>query len=119
MDLDFETYFRQKLVEDHEILKNLPYTNEQLQEIYRKSYEYEKSDPVLELKLESQPLDYDTVQYYLPEKWEMPRKGKLLYSDQELQRVLKLLIFNLGIEKTLNIIPREMIKQFLKNNTKR
>ncbi|RDU38916.1 hypothetical protein DRW41_05005 [Neobacillus piezotolerans] len=61
--------------------------------------------------MESHPLDYDTLRHYLLEKWEIAREeGKLLYSEQELQRVLKLLVFNLGIEKALNTIPREQIK---------
>ena len=117
MDKDFEKYFQAILKEEHEILKTLPYTEEQLREIYYQPYEYEKEAPELQLKMESQPLDHHTVQYYLPEKWEMPRKGKLLYSDRELQRVLKLIIFNLGIEKTLEMIPPEAITQYLNSRS--
>ncbi|KKK37010.1 hypothetical protein WQ57_16650 [Mesobacillus campisalis] len=120
MDLEFEKYFQQKLKEEQEVLKNLPYTKQQLQEIYRQTYEYEKTVPHLELKMESQLLDYEIVKYYVPQKWEMPREeGKLLYSDKELQRVLKLLVFNLGIKKSLDVIPRGMIEQYLKKNHER
>lgn len=119
MDMDFEKYFQQKLKEDHEVLKNLPYTTSQLQEIYRKSYEYEKCIPKLEFKMEPQLLDYETDQYYLPEKWEVLRKGQLLSSDQELQRVLRLIVYNLGVQKTLSIIPHDLIIQYLKDNTER
>ncbi|WP_078429363.1 hypothetical protein [Alkalihalobacterium alkalinitrilicum] len=69
--------------------------------------------PELELKMESQLLNYDTVCEYLPERWEMPRNGKLLYSDRELQEAIKLLIFNLGVESTLNLIPRQLIEAYL------
>ncbi|MET3697122.1 hypothetical protein SAMN05877753_1051 [Bacillus oleivorans] len=55
-----------------------------------------KKIPELELKMEPQLLDYKTVQHYLPEKWEMLRNGKLLSSDQELQKVLKMIVYNLG-----------------------
>jgi hypothetical protein len=69
--------------------------------------------PELELKMESQLLDYDTVCKYLPERWEMPRDGKLLYFDRELQEAMKVLIFNLGVESTLNLIPRNLIETYL------
>lgn len=118
-ELEFEEYFRQILLEEHEILKNLPYTEEQLREIYRQNWEWNRKAPNLELSLEPQQLDYDTTQYYLPEKWEMPRTGRLLYSDEEIQQVLKLLIYNLGVRASLDVIPRELIEQYLKNNNKR
>jgi hypothetical protein len=44
----------------------------------------------------------------------MPRPGKLLYSDKEIQRVLKLLIYNLGVRASLDVIPRELIEKYLK-----
>ncbi|TYS12980.1 hypothetical protein FZC78_22615 [Rossellomorea vietnamensis] len=69
--------------------------------------------PELELKMESQLLDYDTVYKYLPERWEMPRDGKLLYYDKELQDAVKLLIYHIGVESTLNLIPKELIKSYL------
>ena len=119
MDSEFEKYFQQKLQDDQEVLENLPYTKEQLKEIYRTSYEYEKGAPELELGMESQPLCYDTLRYFLPERWEMPRAGKLLYSDEEIQRVLRMLIFNLGVEKSLDVIPREKILHYLERTTKR
>lgn len=43
------------------------------------------------------------------------KKGTLLYSDEELQKVLKLLIYNIGVEKSLDVIPSELIEQYLKN----
>lgn len=113
MDAEFEKYFQQKLQDYQEEIKTLRYTKEQLHEIYRASYEYEKRAPKLELKMGSQPLEYDTVRYYLPEKWEIIRAGKLLSSDEEIQRVLRLLIYNLGIEKSLDVIPSQEIQKYL------
>ncbi|MFI8688534.1 hypothetical protein [Rossellomorea sp. NPDC077527] len=69
--------------------------------------------PELELRMEPQLLDYDMVSEDLPERWEMPRDGKLLYSDRELQEAMKLLIYNLGVENTLNLIPRNLIDTYL------
>jgi hypothetical protein len=117
-ELEFEKYFRQKLIDEHEILKNLPYTEEQIREIYRQSWEWERKVPDLELNMEPQQLDYDTVQYFLPEKWEMPRKGRLLYSDEEIKQVLKLLIFHLGVRESLDVIPHNLIVQYIENNNK-
>ncbi|WP_316571348.1 hypothetical protein [Neobacillus sp. YIM B06451] len=112
-ELEFDEYFRQKLLNEQEIVKSLPYTEEQIREIYRQNWEWTKKAPKLELSLESQQLVYDIVQYYLPEKWEMPRTGRLLYSDEELQRVLNLIIFNLGVSKSLEIIPHKLIEEYL------
>ncbi|NRD78556.1 hypothetical protein HPT25_14425 [Bacillus sp. BRMEA1] len=117
-ELEFEKYFRQKLISEHEIIKNLPYTEEQLREIYRGNWEWERKVPDLELSIEPQQLDYDTVQYFLPEKWEMPRKGRLLYCDEDLKRVLKLLLFNLGVRESLDVIPHKLIVQYIENNNK-
>jgi hypothetical protein len=72
----------------------------------------------LVLKWEGQLLNYATVQHNLPQTWEMPRKGKLLYSDQELQNVLKLIAYNLGVEKSLDMIPVELIERYLQNKSK-
>lgn len=119
MDPEFRKYFQQKLKEDQEVLKNLPYTKKQLQEIYRTSYENEQRAPELKLKMEPQPICYDTVRYYLPERWEMPRTEKLLNSDEEILRVIKLLVFNLGVKKSLDVIPKEMIQQYLRNSGER
>ena len=60
-DLKFEEYFRQKLLDDHEILKNVPYTEKELREIYRQNWEWERNAPDLALSLEPQQLDYDTT----------------------------------------------------------
>lgn len=117
-ELEFEKYFRQKLIDEHEILKNLPYTEEQLREIYRQNWEWERKVPDLELSIEPQQLDYDTAQYFLPEKWEMPRQGRLLYSDEEIKQVLKLLIFHIGVRESLDVIPRKLIVQYIENNHK-
>ncbi|WP_391558956.1 hypothetical protein [Robertmurraya sp.] len=113
MEHEFEEYFQKKLEEDREMIEELHYTIDELRNIYRQEYEWKKNMPVLDLKLEPQPLDYDTVNYYLPEKWEMPREGKLLYSDEELLNVLKLIIYNLGAQKALDSIPRELLEQYL------
>jgi hypothetical protein len=69
--------------------------------------------------MEPQSLDYDIAHYYLPEKWEMVRVGKVLSSDEETQRILRLLIFNLGIKKSLDLMPRQLIEQYLNNNPER
>ncbi len=113
MDLSFEQYFQKKLQEDKELLKDLPYNLEQIKEVYRQEYEFKKSMPELSIQMEGQIVDYDTADYYLPEKWEMPRHGKLLNSDEDLQNVLKLLVFQLGVRKSLDIIPRHLIEQYL------
>ncbi|WP_078427385.1 DnaA N-terminal domain-containing protein [Alkalihalobacterium alkalinitrilicum] len=81
--------------------------------IVQPEFESQKNTPELELKLEPQLVDYDTVKCFLPEKWEMPRKGKLLYHDEEVQSVLKLLTFQLGVEKSLDQIPRSLIEEYL------
>jgi hypothetical protein len=42
IDGDFEKYFQKMLVEDQELIKELPYNMEQLRDIYRLEYEYQK-----------------------------------------------------------------------------
>jgi hypothetical protein len=71
----------------------------------------------LKLKLEPQAITYDDMEAYLPQKWEMPREGKMLYTDIELQRALLLIIYNLGIQKSLEVIPGELIKDYLRKKT--
>lgn len=73
----------------------------------------EKKDFDIELKMVAQFLDYETFQCYFPERWEMPRHGKLLYSDDELQNALKLIVFNLGVKKSLDVIPGTLIKEYV------
>jgi hypothetical protein len=111
---DFEEYFQKKLKEDQEKIGNLPI--ELLRDTYRLEYELKINMPSLILKMEPQELDYRTVEVYLPEKWEMPRNGKLLYSDEELLNVLKLIIYNLGVRESLDSIPRSLIEQYVKEN---
>ncbi|ART74839.1 hypothetical protein B4U37_01700 [Sutcliffiella horikoshii] len=77
--------------------------------------------PELVLKMKPQLLHYDIISKYLPHKWEMPRDGRLLYSDRELLEALKLIIFNSGVKNTLDLIPRELIEAYLhkkENSTK-
>jgi len=112
-NISFEKYFEQKLQEENEVLNNLSYTEEQLREIYYDEYERHMNAPELQLRMESQHVNYDMTDYYLPEKWEMPREGKLLYDDEELQRALKLIVFNLGVQKSLDVIPRQLIEKYL------
>lgn len=114
-DWEFEEYFNKKLAEI-ETLKYLPNSVEQLREIYWQEYQAKKNIPVLYLKLEPQPVTYDISNQYLPEKWEMIRPGQLLYDDEELLNVLKLIMFNLGVQKSLDIIPGDLIEQYLRNN---
>lgn len=100
---DFEEYFQKKLKEDQKKIGNLPI--DLLRDTYRLEYELKMKMPSLILKMEPQELDYRTVEAYLPEKWEMPRNGKLLYSDEELLNVLKLIIYNLGVRASLDSYP--------------
>lgn len=113
---DFEEYFQKKLKEDQKKIGNLPI--DLLRDTYRLEYELKMKMPSLILKMEPQELDYRTVETYLPEKWEMPRNGKLLYSDEELLNVLKLIIYNLGVRASLDSIPRSLIEQYVKENEK-
>jgi hypothetical protein len=79
-----------------------------------------KAKQKLNLKLEPQPVNHDIIQTFLPEKWELPRgNGRLLYSDEEIQRALMLLMFNLGIEKSLEIVPIELIEKYLSKKKKK
>ncbi|MGF6949028.1 hypothetical protein QF028_001533 [Neobacillus sp. B4I6] len=110
---DFEEYIKKKLEENKEMIGQLPYSSDQLREIYRQEYEYKKNPPALELNPEGQAINREQVEFYLPEKWEMPREGKLLYDDEELLNALKLIIFNIGVKKTLDVIPQDFIKQYL------
>jgi len=96
---DFEEYIKKKLEENKEMIGQLPYSSDQLREIYRQEYEYKKNPPALELNPEGQAINREQVEFYLPEKWEMPREGKLLYDDEELLNALKLIIFNIGVKK--------------------
>lgn len=116
--IEFEEFFSKRLEDDKEKIQGSPYSLEELREIYRQEYDYLNSLPLLNLKMEPQELEYDTVKAYLPEKWEMPSKGKLLYDDIQLQNVLKLLMFNFGVKQSLNIIPKSLIEQYLKGNEK-
>lgn len=115
-DLDFNEFLKKRLKEDEEDLKNLPYSMEEIIQIYQQEYVFIKSIPELELKMESQDINYEIMKYYLPEKWELVRKGKLLYSDEEVLKVLQLLIFNIGVKKSLDLIPRTIIEKYLNDN---
>ncbi|WP_216830733.1 hypothetical protein [Alkalihalobacterium elongatum] len=112
-DKEFESYFKKKLEEDQEIIASLPYTKDEIKEIYYQDYNDIRNKHSLELKLESQDLDFDTAQSFLPQKWEMPREGKLLYNDDELIAVLQLIIFNIGVKKSLDIIPLSLIEKYV------
>ncbi|MCL7747328.1 hypothetical protein [Halalkalibacter alkaliphilus] len=112
-DKEFDSYFEKKLEEDQEIIASLPYSIDEIKDIYYRDYNNKRNKPSLKLKFEAQDLDYDTAQSFLPQKWEMPRKGKLLNNDDELIEVLQLIIFNLGIKKSLDTIPISLIKQYL------
>lgn len=98
-DLEFEAFFQKKLQEEQQTLKNPSYSTEELRRIYHQEYQFIKKMPGLELKMEPQDLTFDIADYYPPEKWEMPRDGKLLYNDEELLRVLKLITYNIGVKK--------------------
>jgi len=71
---DSESYFKQRIKEID--VNSLPYSEEELRDIYRQEYEQKKKAPQLTLKLDAQSVDYDTADYFLPEKWEIPREGK-------------------------------------------
>ncbi|WP_033827195.1 hypothetical protein [Bacillus andreraoultii] len=113
-DKEFEAYFQKRLNEDRNLIKNLSISIEELKEIYWQEFEFKEKRPVLKLKMEPQKLNHEIVASYLPEKWEMPREGKLLYSDEELMDVLTLIVYNLGVEKALSSIPKPLIKRYLK-----
>lgn len=53
-DMEFEQYFQQKLRDEHDLLKNLPYSEKELREIYRQNWEWERRIPHLELSFEPQ-----------------------------------------------------------------
>ena len=78
--------------------------------------ETKKNRDTLSLKMEPQELNYKIVEAYLPEKWEMPRKGKLLYSDEGLLDVFKILVFNLGVKKSLDTISYNLIEQYIRES---
>jgi len=109
---NFEAYFKKRLEEEQDKVGNLPI--EILRDIYKQEYEFKMNRPALKLKMDPQKLNHEIVASYLPEKWEMPREGRLLYSDEELTDVLQLIVYNLGVEKALSSIPNSLIKQYLK-----
>ncbi|MDE5416053.1 DnaA N-terminal domain-containing protein [Alkalihalobacterium chitinilyticum] len=96
--------------------KDQPYLMNGRDEMGQDKCNRQNNSHPLELKMEPQLVDYDTAQHMLPEKWEMPRNGKLLYDDEEVQQVLKLLVYQLGVEKSLDTIPRHLIEQYLSNS---
>lgn len=116
-DKEFEEYLKKKLKEEHDIIQNIPISIEDLRDIYWQEYEFKQNRPALKLKMEPQKLNHEIVAFYLPEKWEMPREGKLLYSDEVLVDVMKLIVYNLGVEKALSSIPKSLIKQYLKGES--
>ncbi|CAN7220989.1 hypothetical protein [Rossellomorea sp. LjRoot5] len=74
----------------------------------------ERTIKKLKLKLEPQSVDHKMMQEYLPEKWEIIRNdGRLLYSDEDIQKVIILLTFNIGVKKSLDVIPIELIERYL------
>lgn len=77
-----------------------------------------EKDMELELKLESQSVSHKMMQEYLPERWELVREnGRLLYSDKEIQKALILLIYNIGAEKSLDMLPTELIEEYLQKKS--
>jgi len=111
---DFEEYFEKRLKKEQEKVGNLPM--DLLRDTFQKEYEFKMNRPILTLKMDPQKLNHEIVASYLPEKWEMPREGKLLYSDEELADVLQLIVYNLGVKKALNSIPNSLIKQYLQES---
>lgn len=110
MEQSFNEYFEQKLKEKNGM--TLRYSRDELEKIYREEYEYKKNAPKLEIKLEPQLVTVKLADYYLPEKWELV-DGKLLFSEEELQNALKLIIYNLGAEQALRVIPKELIEKYI------
>jgi hypothetical protein len=77
-------------------------------------------DMNLELKLEPQSVSHKMMKEYLPERWELVRdNGRLLYSDKEIQKALILLIYNIGVEKSLDMLPTELIEEYLQKKDER
>ncbi|WP_216831700.1 hypothetical protein [Alkalihalobacterium elongatum] len=110
---EFERYFEKKLEEDQEIIASLPYSKDEIKDIYYQDYNNSRNKHSLKLKFEAQDLDYNTAQSYLPQKREMLWEGKLLNNDDELIEVLQLIIFNVRVRKSLDIIPLPFIEQYL------
>lgn len=110
MEQSFEEYFKQKLKDEKG--RNLPYSIDELRKMYREEYEYKKNAPKLEIKMEPQQINFKLANYYLPEKWELV-DGKLLFSEEELLNVLKLIVYNLGVEQALSVIPKDLIEKYL------
>lgn len=66
----------------------------------------------LELKLEQQVVSYALYQDFTPEKIELI-DGLLLGEESAAEKMLLILIFNLGVERTLQLIPNKLIQEFL------
>lgn len=74
----------------------------------------------LDLKLEPQSVSHKMMKEYLPERWELVRdNGRLLYSDKEIQKAMILLIYNIGVEKSLDMLPTELIEEYLQKKDER
>lgn len=57
----------------------------------------------LKLKKEGQPVDYDLYSKFSPVPMEIV-DGNIFFTDSERESLLKLLIYNVGIKRTLKII---------------
>jgi hypothetical protein len=58
---------------------------------------------------------------HLPDRWGLVRTGgipKLLYTDVDIKRAIELIVYNIGVDETLDIIPTELIEEYLKKKEK-
>ncbi|TVY06913.1 hypothetical protein [Paenibacillus cremeus] len=115
----FEEYFKRMQIEDRERIEYMMnfsgFTLERVEMTYRWDYEREKNKPVLTLKPEPQPVTWEMRDYYLPEKFEM-RDGRLLSSEKELENLMLLVVYNLGLRQTMKIIEHNVIVDMIKND---
>ncbi|WP_175639138.1 hypothetical protein [Metabacillus schmidteae] len=112
---EFEGFYQKGISQwDEDMVKRMrvTYTEEQLREIFMYDFQREKNKPKLEIKLEPQAINYDVVEYYLPEKWEMDN-GFLLLSERDRYDAWKILTYNFGLNKMLDTLPCELIEEYL------
>ncbi len=69
-------------------------------------------DLMLIPKKEPQPINYKIYEEYTPGKLEMVR-GKFLPFDNDLENMLVLCLYNMGIREFISILPQESKEELL------
>jgi len=64
--------------------------------------------------LKSEKITYETYLAYSPEKIELI-EGNLCNDEAALKQLLVLLMYNIGLEETVRLAPRELWEQALRN----